>query len=247
MNRGNLAAEENEMKQPSIRRVALGFRAHSGWAAMVALSDPLDAPTILDRRPIEIADANLAGSKQPFHAAQPLDLTEAEKLIATCVEASVQLARKAVAAAIDDIMRKGYRVSGSGILTGSGRALPTLEKILSSHPLLHTAEGELFRNAVAAACRNSGLSVTSVKEKEVLFQSASVLGISERAIQQHLVRMGESVGPPWRQDEKLATLVAWVALAAEIHGIGNRNISTPTKQSELQSHTGIRKHGIKSC
>jgi len=26
--------------------------------------------------------------------------------------------------------------------------------------------------------------------------------------------MGRALGPPWRQDEKLATLAAWLALAA---------------------------------
>lgn len=203
------------MKQPPVGKGALGFRVHSGWAVAIVIAGPIEAPAILDRRRIEIADAEIAGSKQPFHAAQELELKEAEKLIARCTNASVRLAKRAVAAAIEDALAKGVRVSTSGVLTGSGRPLPALKTILSSHPLLHTAEGELFRNAVMVACTDCGLPIFTVKENEVLVRSSSELRISEQAIQQHLGRMGKAVGSPWRQDEKLATRTAWLSLAAE--------------------------------
>jgi hypothetical protein len=212
------------MKQPLIERAALGFRVHSGWAVLVVLRGPVEAPTILDRRRIEIADVETAGSKQPYHAAQQLNLREAANLIAACVGASVRLAEKAVKAALEDATRNSFRVSACGVLIGSGKPLPTLEKILPSHPLLHTAEGELFRNAIMTACGNYGLSVTSVKEKEALIRSSSGLGISDEGIQQHLARMGKTVGPPWRQDEKSATLAAWLALAADAQGSSKRRI-----------------------
>ena len=47
-------------------RTALGFRAHSGGAALVAVAGTIDAPQILERRRIVIADC-----KQPYHAAAP--------------------------------------------------------------------------------------------------------------------------------------------------------------------------------
>jgi hypothetical protein len=97
---------------------------------------------------------------------------------------------------------------------GSGKALPPLSKILSSHPLLHTAEGELFRDAVSRACQSCGLSTVGVKEKELSVRAREELGFSDTVIEQHLGRMGKTVGPPWRQDEKFATLAAWIALAA---------------------------------
>jgi hypothetical protein len=33
-------------------------------------------------------------------------------------------------------------------------------------------------------------------------------------LQQQITELGRSLGPPWRQDEKLASLAAWIALAA---------------------------------
>ena len=235
------------MKQPLIGQAALGFRVHSGWAVLIVLRGPVETPTILDRRRIEIADAEMSGSKQPYHAAQQLNLREATNLIAACVRTSVRLAEKAVKTALDDAIRKSFRVSGCGVLIGSGKPLPTLEKILSSHPLLHTAEGELFRNAIMTACGNYGLSLTSVKEKQALIQSSSGLGISEEGIQQHLARMGKTIGPPWRQDEKAATLAAWLALAADARGTRKRKIRVSTKPHQPRLNPGTRKGGAKSC
>jgi hypothetical protein len=193
-------------------RAALGFRAHSGWAVQVVLGGPLESPVVVERRRIEIADPTMTGSKQPYHAAEGLSLQDAETLVNACTERSVQLASAAVEAAIWDAERKGYRVSTSGIVAGSGKAVPALGKILASHPLLHTAEGELFRNAITRACGNHHLRVVAVKEKELMSRAQDELGISGELIEQHLQRLGKAIGAPWRQDEKRASLVAWMAL-----------------------------------
>ena len=47
-------------------RTALGFRAHSGWAALVAVAGTIDALRVLERRRIVIADPEMPGSKQPY-------------------------------------------------------------------------------------------------------------------------------------------------------------------------------------
>ena len=195
-------------------RAALGFRAHSGWAVLVVLGGPKDSPVVVERGRIEIADPKIVGSKQPYHAAQRMDLKDAEALVSVCTEASVQLATGAVLAAIRDAAQKGYQILSSCILTGSGKSVPALEKILASHPLLHTAEGELFRNVIGRACLNHGLNVVAVKEKELMSRSQNDIGLSGELIQQHLQRMGKAIGAPWRQDEKYACLAAWIARCA---------------------------------
>ena len=181
---------------------------------LVVLAGPMESPIVVERRRIEIADPKIAGSKQPYHAAQGLSLKGAEALVSACAEASAQLAVEAVREAIAETRQKGYELSTSSILTGSGRSLPALEKILASHPLLHTAEGELFRNAIVRACLNHGLPVVAVKEKELIVRAAKDIGISGELIDQHLQRMGKAIGPPWRQDQKHASLAAWIASSA---------------------------------
>jgi 3-oxoacyl-[acyl-carrier-protein] synthase III len=84
----------------------------------------MECPIVVERRRIEIADPKIAGSKQPYHAAKELPLKGAEALVSACAEASAQLAAEAVREAIADAKQKGYEISTSCILTGSGRSIP---------------------------------------------------------------------------------------------------------------------------
>jgi methionine biosynthesis protein MetW len=127
-------------------RTALGFRAHSGWAALVAVAGTIDAVQVLDRRRIIIADPEMPGSKQPYHAAAELAFPEAEALVRRAIESSRALAVEVMSAAVKALRSRGHEVVGCGVLLGSGKALPGLEKILRSHASIHTAEGAMFRD-----------------------------------------------------------------------------------------------------
>ncbi len=182
-------------------RAALGFRTHSGWAAMVAVTGTSRQPRVIDRRRIIIADPETPGSKQPYHAAADLPFAEAELLVRTSIESSRAWAREAVSAAVEALRSRGYQVTRCGLLTGSGRELPELENILASHALIHTAEGEMFRDAVAWAARACGLSLTTVREKELTAESL-----------RDIASLGKQIGPPWTQDQTFATVAAILAL-----------------------------------
>ena len=77
---------------------------------------------ILDRRRIETSDTAIRGSRQPFHAAEPLGFEEAEALIRQCRESSTLLATRAVTAMVAQLTQNGHAVVGAGILFASGRA-----------------------------------------------------------------------------------------------------------------------------
>ncbi len=197
----------------NLASATLGFRVHSGWAAVVAVSGSLTAPEVGGRWRIEMASAEIPGSKQPYHAAENLELQEAEQFLLRCTNSSVSLARTAIGDCIQDASEKGLKVSHCGVLLASRRPLGLLAAILASHALIHSAEGEFFRNVVMDACEHHGLQVTAVKEKELLSRFLDKLQISEEVLDRQLSSIGRSIGPPWRQDEKLAMLVAWLALA----------------------------------
>ena len=192
---------------------ALGFRAHSGWAAAVAVAGTPRAPEILERRRIEIADSSISGSKQPYHAAEELPFEKAKKLLERCERGSMRLARKAVGALLEDLRARGFAVAGCGLLLASGRSLPGLESILASHALIHTADGEHFRDALAQAGKYHRLSFRRVKERELYAQAAARFRASSEELKSRINAMGKGLGPPWTQDQKLAALVAWLALA----------------------------------
>jgi hypothetical protein len=180
----------------------LGFRAHSGWAAMVSVAGTIDAPRVLERRRIVIADPEMPGSKQPYHAAAELPLAEAEPFVRTAIESSRALAVEAISATVKSLRERGHEVTGCSVLLGSGKELPGLEGILASHALIHTAEGVMFRDVLVWAAKECHLTVNGVREKEL-----------EAASLKRLDSLGKLIGPPWTQDQKYATVAAFTALA----------------------------------
>jgi hypothetical protein len=179
---------------------------------MAVVTGPPRSPSVIDRRRIGLIKPGIP--RQPYHAAERMELKAAEKLIRRCTDTARLLAREAVGAAIRDLRKKGYEVVGSGLLLASGQPLPGFAATLASHALIHTAEGELFREALLHASERHCLPVTRVKEREIFAQAAAELGLRVESLPARLNDLGRPLGPPWRQDEKLAALVAWLAVAS---------------------------------
>jgi len=194
---------------------ALGLRAHSGWAALVAVGGSGRSPGVIDRRIIKLADPLIPGSKQPYHAAEGWPLPKAEEFIGRCTSRTTSMARDAVQNVVEDLSRKGHRLVGCGVLSASGRRLPDLASTLASHALIHTAEGELFRNALIEAAESCRLRVARIPERELFPRAVQDLRVPMQKLQKQLSELGRSLGPPWTQDQKLAALVAWMLLVTK--------------------------------
>ena len=199
-------------KAAALRKAAIGFRAHSGWAALVAVTGSIEAPEVAARRRIELADLKVRGSKQPYHAAEPLEFPEAKKFLEGCAAATGRMASEALEAAIAGLRDRGCHVVGCGITLASGRTLPDLQAILKSHALIHTAEGEFYRNALIEAAKKWRLPVLGVKERDIEERASEKIGRTKSEIERRVGKMGKGLGPPWTQDQKFAALVAWMAL-----------------------------------
>jgi hypothetical protein len=193
-------------------KAAIGFRAHSGWAALVAVAGSLDSPEVIARRRIEIADPTIGGSKQPYHAAEPMELADARKYLTQCTSSTRRLAREAIRAAMEGLRDRRLETAACGMILGSGRPLPKLDAILASHALIHTAEGEFFRNALVEAAEHSSLPVRGVKERELLDRAAAQFRRPVGEIVRRIAEIGKAIGPPWTQDQEYAALTAWMAL-----------------------------------
>ena len=171
-------------------------------------------PHVVLRRRIELADPAIEGSKQPYHEAEGKKPREAERIVTQCIESSRLLARAALRAVVDELRGRDHDVAGCGLLLASGRTLPEdVHMILASHALIHAAEGEMYRDVLRRASEHLSLRVTGVRERDVLARAAEATGRPASELQRRVAEMGRALGPPWRQDEKLATLAAWVVLA----------------------------------
>jgi hypothetical protein len=156
---------------------------------------------------MQLCDPSIKGSKQPFHEAEPMPFAKAETFIQTCTTATAKLARRAV----NEINRESP-LRACCVLTASGKPLPDLRAILASHALIHTAEGEFYRDAIVAACGESRIAVRRVRERD-MENELQKLPVTAGAAKERIAAFGKQAGPPWTQDEKLAALGAWLMLA----------------------------------
>jgi hypothetical protein len=195
------------------RPAALAFAPHSGWAALVAVAGDVRAPEVVLRTRVEMTDPRLEGAAQPFHAAEGLPLARAETLIARYRESAAAMAVEAVRAAVADLRGRGCTPRAAGILSSAGREGATLEAILASHALIHTADGNHFRAALAEAARLSGLSVVRVPQKDVPERAGRALARPAPKVIADVAAMKKQCGPPWGADQKAAALLAWTLLA----------------------------------
>jgi hypothetical protein len=186
---------------------------HSGWGVLVAVSGATDAVELQDRRRIDITDPSIPGAKQPYHYAASLGLTESETYLAKCAAASERLALEAVAEVVRELEGRHVGITGSAVLLASGRPLSSLSKTLASHALIHTAEGEFFRNAIREACQRLEIRFTAIRERELEELAKTAFGHAASRVQRRISSLGSSIGPPWTKDHKMAALAAAIILA----------------------------------
>jgi hypothetical protein len=151
--------------------------------------------------------------RQPYHTAETMAIGEAREFVGRVQEEARRLAYRAILGLQSDSEVQGIKLTRGCLLLASGRPLPSLEKILASHALIHTADGELFRDAILHACARCGLRTESIREKELLERATGVLRVLPAALLRRVTDLGKPFGSPWSQDEKFATLAAWLALA----------------------------------
>jgi hypothetical protein len=204
----------------ALRPAAVGFRAHSGWAAAIALAGPLAAPEVVARRRVLLAAEGDGVAKQPFHAAEELEYAAAERLIRRCTADSARRAHKALAALRAALVADGLDLVACAVLGKATRPLPPLRAILGSHALIHAAEGELFREVLREAARATDVTLVEVGERDALGACVRATRQPEGALTARLGSIGKALGPPWQQDHKLAALAAWSALAAVSPALG---------------------------
>ncbi len=166
---------------------------------------------------MEIVDAKIPGVSQPYHFAEQLrvrkSLSEAQAHVDRCAEAAGSLALTAIREIQRRAADRGFPLIGAVILLSSARPLPEFEKVLASHALIHTAEGEFFRTAFRDAFRQLQIPVTGIPERDLEEHANRAFGKRATSAHARIATVGRALGPPWTQDQKSATLAAMLLLA----------------------------------
>lgn len=192
---------------------------HSGWAAGVAVCVEKGAPVVLARQRVHLVDTFSYEFRQPYHTAEKMLAGQGREFISRMQAEARRLAYRAIRELESRAQEQGVKLTRCGLLLASGRPLPALEKILASHALIHTADGELFREAILHGSARCGLRDFRIKEKELLDRAGEAFRCKPNALVCRVTELGRSLGAPWSQDEKFATIAAWLALKAPMKTI----------------------------
>jgi hypothetical protein len=195
------------------RAAAIGCRAHTGWAALVLVAGGFARPEVLFRGRAELGDPAGRVRRNVYQAARALKPAEA----AVLVEAAERIAAEQAAAALERTVREatdeGSVVRSCAVVIGAFPAGARLESILASHALAHAAEGRLYQGALLQGAEAYGLDTVAVPKRSIWEQGESALGVAQDELRHWIDQLRREVGPPWAQDQKLAALAAWIALA----------------------------------
>lgn len=191
-------------------RVALGWKAHSGWAALVVVGKRGVETLVVDRRRVELAEA--AWARQPYHAAERLEREAARGLVERGIAAARRMALREMQGALERERQRENSVAACAVLVGAPMPAWSADEILAVHFRMHKAEGALFKNALAHAAEACGLRLVAIPEKRLTENAQAALGAAAGALERQLAALGKSVGPPWGKDQKQATLAALAAL-----------------------------------
>lgn len=181
---------------------------HSGWAALTVEKG---APVVLARKRVHLVETFTYAFRQPFHTAEKMQLEKGRAFVARMRNESRRLALRAIRKVAADLRDQGYQLSGCGLLPSSGRPLLKLPQILASHSLIHSADGEPFRQAILHAAARCGLKSLTIKEREALDSVSQNLRLKSADFARRIKELGRPLGAPWSRDEKVATMAAWMA------------------------------------
>jgi hypothetical protein len=190
-------------------QAAIGFRVKSGWATVVLLAGPAAGPEVVDRRTVQLADPEVPGSTQPFHAGLELPEDKAPGEVARLVRIVEGFAGRSIGDLITSYRDDGRRLLGAGIVVGSQVDPATIK---NDHIRAHAEEGRLFRGVIEEAVRKFGLPSSVTVEKQILARASEVLRRPEPRLKADVKTLGKALGGRWRGEEKSATLAAWMLL-----------------------------------
>jgi len=177
---------------------AIGLVPHTGWAWLVRVTGSRGAPRV-ERRERVVACEVLDG--ELYHQAAER-ARDRERFVATRRAAAVAQAQTALRAHLEGVR--------AAIVLGKQAALAPVDRIIAAHPMIHGAEGELWRAIFAEACAADGVAVTRAEAGEM--RPLLAKRHSAGAIAAFLDDGKRTCGSPWSREPQDAALGAWSVL-----------------------------------
>lgn len=208
-------------RKKKLTPAALGLRAMRGGSAVVAVALDRDEPRIILSSFIATGSKDDRLSLEPYHVAAEMKRAagggasaEAVAAVAEGRKRQNELAAKGIDDVIASLKKKECEPALAALLVNrAGWVTDLLAYSLAfpDHPPV--AEGLAVRDALRAGLKRVGIAVAEVDEKSLPDLAAQVLAGKSLSLDARLKALGQTAGKPWRKEQKLACLAAWVQLA----------------------------------
>jgi hypothetical protein len=187
---------------------ALGFRVKSGWAAAVLLTGSARSPQLCDVQRIDFSDPQLPETRQPYHAAMGKLETDARK-INRRVRVVRSIAQRSIATLLDGYRQQNFTIKRAALVVGS-QIDP--HSVTNPHIRAHALEGQLFRSVLQESLHAHRILSDVLIERDAYARAAVDLKQSNEKVRRVIQKFGRDTEAPWRAEQKLAAVAAWVAL-----------------------------------
>ena len=202
--------------------IGLGFRAGRGGSVVVGVAVEEGEPRIVLSSFLATAAEGDRLSLEPYRVAAEM-MRDPQGSIPAEAAAAVAEGRKRqgqlAAKGLDDLVRKLQDarcelVVAALLVNRAGWITDLLAYSLSWPEHVPVAEGLAVRDALRFAFRRCGIEVAEMDEKSLHEIASNALQRPLVDIDSRLRALGATAGRPWRKEQKLACLSAWVTVAA---------------------------------
>ncbi len=204
----------------------LGLRALKGGAVAVGVAVEDGEPRIQLSTFLATGAEGDRLSLEPYGVAAEMARGAQDAVSAAAASAVTEGRRRQdrlAAKGLQDIVRQMEKAKGTPAIAAllvnrAGWVTDLLQYSLSWPEHVPVAEGLAVRDALRSALRQCRIEAVEMDEKSLPDLAEHALGLSQAAIDARLKRLGATAGKPWRKEQKLACLAAWVAVTGQGRG-----------------------------
>jgi hypothetical protein len=207
-------------RKSALTRIGLGFRAGRGGSVVVGVALDGREPRVVLSTFLATATAGDRLSLEPYHVAAEMERgpqnrvsAEAAAAVAEGRKRQDRMAANGLDALVRELQQGGFKPVVAALLVNrAGWITDLLEYSLFAPEHPPVAEGLAVRDTLRFALDRSGISVNEIDEKSLQEVASKELRLSIADIAMRLKTIGATTGRPWRKEQKLACLSAWLVV-----------------------------------
>lgn len=208
----------SQLETPSRVIAGLGLRACKGGAVVVCVAVAEGDPRVVISTVLKTCADGDRLSLEPYAVAaemtrDPLGhaTIEAAALVAQGRRRQDQLATSGLQGILRQLELVGCKpVIAALLVNRASWVTDLLEYSLAWPEHVPVAEGLAVREALRFACARCAVELAELDEKSLVDLAIRTLGMSSTQLTARVRALGAPIGKPWRKEQKLACLSAWI-------------------------------------